>query len=207
MKDIIIWWKLRVWYVLYKLGGVMGLDFDGAILQEDLGTDINQCNAYTPASPAVKLLLEELSINANDCILDVGCGKGKAMSYMMGFPFKKIGGLDISEKLIGIAEKNFSILKQKHRVNLYICNASCFEDYDSYNYLFFYNPFPRAVMELVKERILESLERVPRELVIIYENSVDRDLFETGEFLWKEYMYDLLYPQPIVVYRYMLHKK
>lgn len=151
-------------------------------------------------------MLKKLSIDESDCILDVGCGKGKAISYMIRFPFQKIDGLDISEKLIKIAEKNFSILKQKRRVHLYVCDARHFERFDNYNYLFFYNPFPRETMEQVKKRILESLKRVPREMIIIYENPVDRDLFETGEFLWEEYLYDIC-PQPIVVYRYMLYKK
>lgn len=196
-------WKLRLYNLPYKFGGVVGLDFNGTILQEDLGTDINQCNAYTPANPAVKKVLKKLHINENDSILDVGCGKGKAMSYMLYFPFKKVDGLDISEKLIKTAEKNFLILRKTHRINLFVCDARCFEGFDHYNYLFFYNPFPRSVMETVKEHLLESLKRFPRKMTVIYENPVDRDLFESGEFSWEQYEYDIC-PQSIIVYRYIL---
>ena len=203
-QSSIVEWKLRFLNFPYKLGRFLGLDFNGTILQEDLGTDKNRCNAYTPANPAVKKVLKELPISKNDSILDVGCGKGKAISYMLSFPFQKADGLDISEKLIKVAEKNFSILRKRHRVNLHICDARNFNGFDNYNYIFFYNPFPRLVMEVVKEHILESLKRFPREMTVIYENPVDRDLFESGEFMWKEYVYDIC-QQPIVVYQYILH--
>lgn len=198
-------WKLRFMNLPYKFGGILGLDFNGTILQEELGTDRNHCSAYMPANPAVKKVLKELCISQKDSILDVGCGKGKAMSYMLSFPFQRIDGLDISEKLIKVAERNFSILREKQRIALYICDARDFDGYDNYNYLFFYNPFPRTVMKVIKEHILESLRRFPRKMTIIYENPVDRDLFENGEFQWEQYVYDIC-PQPIVVYRYILHR-
>lgn len=202
---VITKWKLRVLNLPYKLGGAIGFDFNRTVLQKELGTDINQCVEYSPASPAVKKVLRQLTINENDCILDIGCGKGKAISYMMSFPFQKIDGIEISEKLVKIAEKNFSMLKQRHRIHLYVCDARHFEDFDSYNYLFFYNPFSRDTMGQVKRHILESLKRLPREMVIIYENPVDRDLFETGEFTWKEYVYDIC-ASSIVVYKYICDK-
>lgn len=196
-------WKLRILNLPYRLGGYIGLDFNGTISTEILGTNERECNEYTPAKPAVKRVLKNLKIDCNDNILDIGCGKGKAMSYMVQFPFERVDGLDINEQLIKVARKNFKILKQNARVHFYKGNAKNFRGYDKYNYIFLYNPFPRHVMEDVKYYLLESLKRNPREMTIIYENPVDRDLFENGDFIWNEYVYDIC-PQPIVVYRYRM---
>jgi len=60
-------------------------------------------------------VLNDLKINKNDKILDIGCGKGYALNVMHQFNFKSIDGVELSKALSDIAKKNFIILKKKNK--------------------------------------------------------------------------------------------
>ncbi|XHF98643.1 hypothetical protein AWENTII_002189 [Aspergillus wentii] len=44
----------------------------------------------------------------NSCILDVGCGTGKPVSFRMARAGHKVTGIDISQQMLGIAERQVS---------------------------------------------------------------------------------------------------
>ena len=87
---------------------ILGLDFESRVdvYEEDH-------NYYSPTSFMSRVVLKKYfrsKITSSDAIIDVGCGKGKMLYFFSKFPFKKIRGLEYSQKIVNIAQKNIKIL-------------------------------------------------------------------------------------------------
>ncbi|MBQ9048580.1 MAG: class I SAM-dependent methyltransferase [Solobacterium sp.] len=149
-----------------------GSDFSYWMEQKEAGFSEEQGGRYQP-SPAFMTMdaMKHLSITPDDSIIDVGCGKGAAMYYMAKFPFGKVGGVDLSQKLTEIANDNF------RRLGLAKCHADCadatkYKGLDDFNYIYMFNPFPEQIMKGAMANLLESLERKPRKCTIVYAHPV-----------------------------------
>jgi hypothetical protein len=85
--------------------------------------------------------------------VDFGCGKGRVLLSALAMPFVRIVGVELSPTLSKIAEKNVScarvIPRRCSSVQVICADASEFLMPDGPNVLFFYNPFPLEVMEIV----------------------------------------------------------
>lgn len=151
-----------------------GCDFAGWVTQEEAGFSPRQGNQYQPSTNALPRVLRRFSITERDAVLDVGCGKGKAMALMRRFPFGKVAGLDISGRLVAVANRNFACLGLEN-CRAFQADAAGFTAYDDYNYLYFYNSLPRPVFLQAMAHLQESLARRPRRCVLIYLNPVYHD--------------------------------
>ena len=160
-----------------------GLDFTTVCEPEELGLDSRF--AYRSAPSGDKFLVNMLSdfnITTKDSIIDIGCGKGSAMRKILQFPFAQVDGIELSDRLAAIAIQNFKTLNVT-RTKIFNCDASLFNDYDAYNFVYLYNPFPSSVMSYVVDSLINSVQRSDRELVIIYNNPtchemvVDQNVF------------------------------
>ena len=65
---------------------------------------------------------------------------------------------------------------------VFVSDAADFTGLDRYNFIYMYNPFPRAVMIGVVSNLADSFERRPRKITLIYRNSVDEDLARSAGF-------------------------
>ncbi|MBS6397784.1 MAG: class I SAM-dependent methyltransferase [Clostridiales bacterium] len=146
-------------------------DFSGWSSQEEAGFTEAQGNKYQPASDRLVNVLRHFPINAQDRILDIGCGKGKAMYLMSRLPFGVIRGYDISDSLVEIANENFHALDLE-QCEAVVGDALDFNEYDQFNYFFMFNPFPQKIFGVVMKNLMESLKRYPRKCVLIYLNPV-----------------------------------
>jgi hypothetical protein len=163
--------KSRIW-----IDRCRGLDFLRTIEPEEVGLDPHYSFRSCPSGNRyLEKVLAALDITENDSIIDIGCGKGSAMRTMLKFPFAKIDGLELSEQIAEIAIKNFKKLKTT-RCDVFICNASEFGDYDGYNMIYAYNPFPCSIMSQVVDNLIQSIRRCDREVVIVYDNPTCDDV-------------------------------
>lgn len=142
-------------------------DFSEWMSQEEAGFSERQGNQYQPSTDALVRVLKRFSITEKDAIIDLGCGKGKAMYLMSKFPFGKIRGYDLSEQLVTIANENFTRLGIS-RCNAIQADAMTFTDYDEFNYIYIFNSFPQEVFEVMMKHLISSLERKPRKCRFIY---------------------------------------
>ena len=136
------------------------------------------CAALLPApargvSPSgnkyLRTVLDNLAISSNDAIIDVGCGKGSAMCIMLEFPFWRVAGIELSQRIVDIARRNFRRLNvNSTRCEVISGDAAEFAEYDQYSHVYFYNPFTTEIMSKVVDHLLRSIERNPREVVVIY---------------------------------------
>jgi SAM-dependent methyltransferase len=174
----------RLWHTFrfFILEKPRGLDFhprNKKIKKESGGK--NQGYAITPESH-LKQIFATLDITNKNNFIDIGCGKGYVLTKAAKQPYNKITGIDFIPKMAHIAQKNISILRLKDRINLCFADVASY-DYDEYDHLFLYNPFSSDILESVVSRIIESLERRPRDLIIIYFHPSDHYVFmESGYF-------------------------
>lgn len=162
---------------------IRGLDFISIVQPESVGLDSTLAYRSSPSGDEyLERLLKDCRIQPGDAIIDVGCGKGNALRWMSRFPFAKIDGLELSDQLAAIARKNFVRLGEK-RVSIYTGDARAFERYDAYDFIYFYNPFPAVVMQDVMQALIRSIERHPRELILIYNNpTCETAVLQSGRY-------------------------
>jgi SAM-dependent methyltransferase len=162
-----------------------GLDFELFIQPEEVGLDSNLAYRSSPSGDKyLANLLKDVIITDKDSIIDIGCGKGSAMRTMLKYPFERVDGIELSAHIAAIAVRNFKKLKI-NRSQIFNSDASTFTDYDSYSFVYFYNPFPCDIMLIVIDNIMQSIHRYPREVVIIYNNPKCNDVVVNHGKLYK----------------------
>ncbi len=176
-------WGKRAWIKRdMRLDNKLGVDFSMWESNDETGVSEERGNQYQPSTDALARVLAKLPVTERDCILDIGCGKGKAMYWMSQFPFARVDGLELSAHLCEIARQNFTTLGMRDSQVIHE-DATKFNGYDDYNYFYVFNAFPQQVFEQVTDRILQSMERKPRPVYFIYLNPVCKDVIErSGKF-------------------------
>ena len=175
----------EVWQAMAIINDTLfrhGCDFSGWATQGELGFSEEKGNQYQPSTDTLKRVLKVLKTTSDDAIIDIGCGKGKAMYLMSKVPFGKIGGFDLSRELVDIANKNFERLDLRN-CHAFCADASDFEEYDDYNYFYLANSVPEKVFEMMIGHINASIKRNPRQCTFIMMNPHYEDyLIEHTDF-------------------------
>lgn len=175
----------RVWSAISRrvqiaLEMVMGLDFSAVIHPGKLGFDDAVVFRGSPSGNQFLLnILADLEIGSSDSILDIGCSKGSAIRCMLKYPFGRVDGIEISQKLSEIANGNFSKLK-KLNVRIFNMDAREFDQYDNYNLFYLYNPFPDFIMADVVAELARQV--ADKEAIIIYNNPTCHQMVEAAGF-------------------------
>ena len=176
----------KIWQIMGRINDRIfrgGADFSSWMSREEIGISDSEGSQYQPSSDLLFFVLKRLKPGNKDCIIDIGCGKGRAMWIMSKFDFKKISGYDISKELVVIANENFK------KLNLHNCvavdgDASTYSLYDEYNYFYISNPVPETLFRKMLNLIYESLERRPRRAIMIYMNPVCNEvIMNDGKFM------------------------
>jgi SAM-dependent methyltransferase len=162
---------------------ISGIDTWGSISAEDLNLSPDLASEYAPSSnKCLQQVLDSLNITERDSIIDLGSGKGSAIIFFAKYPFQKVAGVELSDRIYRISLANLKKLKLD-RISLFHLDAEQFKDFDTYNYVYLYNPFPEAIMKKVLNNICLSLQNNPRSLAIIYKNPVaHQTIVNTGIF-------------------------
>ena len=181
IKESVHQYRLLRYRYLQLIDQMRGPDFTRAVSVEELNLDPQLSRMYYASTPHIKRIFKKLHITMDDSILDIGCGKGRAMYYMSKFPFRSIAGVEISPMLCEIAQSNFKKLHEV-RCDIYLQDALVFQDYDQYNYIYFYNPFSEEVLYQCMQYIQQSIIRLPRKVIIIYHNPVYSQAIEQSGF-------------------------
>jgi SAM-dependent methyltransferase len=129
---------------------------------------------YQSHHPAIiRAGLQSLQIRYQDfAFVDVGCGKGRVLLVASEFPFKKIIGLEFAPQLAESAKQNVKTFRSGNRkcfdVEAVTADATEYEWAPEPQVLYFYSPFARPVLEKVVRNIELSLEKTPREMLVMF---------------------------------------
>lgn len=158
-----------------------GLDLSRPETLESIGLNSIESESYeTTKIFELKRWLKLVPLNIDFVAIDFGSGKGTVVLELAKHKnFKKIYGVELSEKLSNISKKNIYI-KKTHNIEILTMNAieTPTNIINEANFFFFYNPFPFEVFEKVFEKIKISIQSYNREVVIIYFNAQYKSIIE-----------------------------
>jgi hypothetical protein len=140
-------------------------------------------------------MMSNLPLDARDFVfVDFGSGKGKVLMLAAQYPFRRVVGVELWEDLHQIALGNIERFR-RHRacaaetVSVRM-DAADFPIPEEPLVLYFFNPFPEAVVGRVLENLERSLERAPRRVYVLFYAPVRRGTpwdrrraFESAGFL------------------------
>ncbi len=125
----------------------------------------------------LEIIFSELvSLNENDVIIDVGCGKGRVFSYLLYKGLKnRMIGYEINPAVSVKTQKRLSRYK-----NVEIRLENIFDNFPAEGNIFYlYHPFKEVMVTAFMHEILKVANRNP---VIIYNNPVHLEVFNNEHF-------------------------
>jgi hypothetical protein len=142
---------------------------------------------YEPAGwRELRRILPNNEVDGDDAFLDVGSGKGRILLQAGRYPFRRIVGIEISPSLIEVSRANLAAAGRGlrcHDIAVVRADAAEFRVPDDITVVYMNNPLYGAAFEAFVARLLESLERRPRRLRLIYRTPCERAFLEgTGRF-------------------------
>ncbi len=137
--------------------------------------DWNYSFPYLPIRPtAARRLLRSLPIvNYSDyALVDIGSGKGRMLLVASGFPFRKIVGVEMREDLHNQAQENVRRFRHPRtkcsRIECKLQDATLYDFPGGKLVVYLFNPFSQSVMQKVLSRLDDSVEKDPRDIVLVY---------------------------------------
>ncbi|HEV2059280.1 MAG TPA: class I SAM-dependent methyltransferase [Solirubrobacteraceae bacterium] len=132
-------------------------------------------------------ILREDEVGPDDVFLDLGAGKGRAVFLAAArYPFKRVIGVELSEDLSAIARANIERVRDQlvcQDVQIVTSDVLDYDIPDDATLIFLYNPFRGHVFESVIQKLLESVDRLPRRMRVIYLYPTEAQyLRSTGRF-------------------------
>jgi SAM-dependent methyltransferase len=162
-----------------------GVSTAGFIEARDLGIENPDSMAHSPLGyEYIFWALRAIPFPAADVVfLDYGSGKGRVLVAASTLPFRKVLGVEISERLVDIARGNLAHMKHRRAANVEVHHgdAALFPVPDDVNVVFFFNPFAGQTLTDVVHRIEQSLRSCPRDLFIIFFNHGEFDQRAQGQ--------------------------
>lgn len=170
-------------YLNYRLALIYdfinGVDFIKPIDPHIVGLDEKK---YYRSSATDKglgdVFQSNFTITNKDKIIDIGCGKGRAINILLDFEFACVDDIELSKHISQIANNNFIQLNKQDRVSIFSGDATTFDSYDKYNIFYLYNPFSCEIMKLFLNHLTNIFLSHDNEIFIVYRNPTCNDLFE-----------------------------
>jgi SAM-dependent methyltransferase len=130
--------------------------------------------------------LRGLDVGPSDVFVDFGAGKGRVLCQAARYPFARVIGVEISDRLADVARANVD--RNRHRftcqaVEVVTADAVDYQIPDDLTVAYFYHPFAGRTFETVIDRLVESIERKPRRVTIVYAcPGLERYILASGHF-------------------------
>jgi SAM-dependent methyltransferase len=110
----------------------------------------------------IRYLISHLGINYQEYdFVDIGCGKGRVLLVASNFPFRSICGIELSQSLLEIAEKNIRIYRCAHQkcfnIDIRNIDAQYFEPYIANTVYYFFESFDVVILAAVLTKISSKL--------------------------------------------------
>jgi len=132
--------------------------------------------------------LRYCGVSERDTFVEFGCGKGRVVHQAARRPFRRVIGVEISQELADAARAGLSARMHEHRckdVEIVVSDVLDFRVPDDLTIGFFFRPFGDDTFATVLRNIVESINRQPRRVRLIYVWPVERTralILETGRF-------------------------
>jgi SAM-dependent methyltransferase len=115
--------------------------------------------------------LRYLGVSERDTFVDFGCGKGRVVHQAAKWPFGRVIGVEVSPELAAMARRVLAARSRQHRcreVEVVVSDVRHYRVPDDVTIGYFFRPFGDETLEAVLRRIIESIDRRPRSVRLIY---------------------------------------
>lgn len=163
--------RCRVWDLVHGVDTcgdtpLLNLKFDSANKTPGL-----EYQSHHPA--IIRAGLRSLEIRHQDyTFVDFGCGKGRVLLVASEFSFRKIIGIEFAPQLAETARQNLKTYRAANRkcldLEVITADATQYELAPEPQVLYFYSPFARKAMDQVVQNIENSLQKSPRDLLVLF---------------------------------------
>jgi SAM-dependent methyltransferase len=170
-----------------------GVDTSGWIarpIPSGEGSNAQLGSSYDGSNPAhFKRIVQNLGIHHEDyTFVDFGSGKGRVLLLATAFPFRQVVGVEWSQELHRVAQRNLSVYKGPRACD--VAESFCMDAAEFFLppgklVLYFFNPFKDEIVFRVLQNIGRSFKLESREIILIYMNPRFRSIFDTASFLEK----------------------
>ncbi|GAC1658434.1 MAG: hypothetical protein NVS9B1_18310 [Candidatus Dormibacteraceae bacterium] len=116
-------------------------------------------------------LLTEDGVDRADVLIDLGCGKGRALAVASRLPLDRVIGVEVSAVLVATSRANVEVLRLRMRsreLEVVQDDARTFRFPDDATILYLYNPLRAVALVAALDHLHESLRRRPRRFRILY---------------------------------------
>lgn len=131
---------------------------------------------------AFRKIMQRITFPPDGAFVDYGCGKARTLILASMQPFKRVVGIEFSRELCDIAEKNVDQFMKsagvKNRPEIICSDVVEYTYQDDESVFYFFYPFDAKVMSTVMGAIEASLQRNPRESVLVYYYAIHRDVVD-----------------------------
>jgi len=144
-----------------------------------------QTSAHYTIRKAIKLIQSK----CDDTVIELGCGKGRAVCHFARLRLKKVIGIEISTELSEIAKKNARQLRGR-RAPIEIRNMDVLSaDFSEGSIFYMFNPFGEKTLRAVLSKIELSHKEIRKQATIVYINPLFSNIF--NDFPWLEKTQDV----------------
>lgn len=156
-----------------------GSDTGGRVMLEELGLAGEERTRYEPSEwQALRRMLAPREVGPHDVFVDFGSGKGRAVLRAAQYPFGRVVGVELADELSQVARRNLERNRARLRVTdveLVTADVLDYEIPDDLTVAYLNNPFTGELFATVLARLLESVDRHPRRLRLLYRNPVEHE--------------------------------
>ena len=161
-----------------------GLDTFGKVVMDEHDAERG---FYKPLPwSALSRVLDKGDVGPDDVFIDFGSGKGRAVFLAARYPFKRVIGVELSPELNAVARANIEQVRDQlvcQDVEIVTADAADYQLPDDVTVVFLYNPFRGEIFASVIRELLESVDRRPRRVRVIYLYPTELEyLRSTGRF-------------------------
>jgi SAM-dependent methyltransferase len=215
-------WNLRIAFHIIrkeitgeKKYGINTTGADELQKLEASGIDVSHATIYMPASYD---MLEEIFYRLRDKtfhhFIDIGCGKGRVLCVAAHYGISKVSGVDLSKSFCDESVRNLESTKAKFpdlQFRVFNNDAFYFDITPDVDCIFLFNPFDETIMSGVVENIEISLDKNPRDIIVIYFNPLNKELFINNGFKEMFHLKKLSYLEACILKKHPakseVHKK
>src|SRR5205823_12547218 len=116
----------------------------------------------------LKEVLKSLKLPQDSILVDMGCGKGKALLVASELDIKRAIGIELSKELCEIAERNVEAFRKRAlvRADIRIIHSDVLNYVigEDENVFFLFNPFDEVIIGRILDKLSLSLLAHPRKI-------------------------------------------
>jgi SAM-dependent methyltransferase len=172
----------------HPIDALYGVDTSGVVPVEYIHRDRSltaRIIPYIGSDPGVvRGALAALGNIEDYTLVDLGCGKGRAVIVGSEFPFRAIIGVELSTKLASTAKKNAAIVAHGYpsrpAITIHEANVTDFQLPDGKLVMFLYHAFGRELLAQLLTKLASALRSQGTHLFFVYDNPVCGDVLDSS---------------------------